>query len=115
MNIRRCTKSIITALLAMVLCLTGFLPLFGMQTVRAEEKEAKIWFKDKGAAGYQVYRSMRKNGKYVCVKKNLKAAKYTDKKLKKGKTYYYKVRAYKKVNGKTITGAYSAIRKVKVK
>lgn len=46
MNIRRCTKSIITALLAMVLCLTGFLPLFGMQTVRAEEKEAKIWFKD---------------------------------------------------------------------
>lgn len=56
-----------------------------------------------------------KNGKYVCVKKNLKAAKYTDKKLKKGKTYYYKVRAYKKVNGKTITGAYSAIRKVKVK
>ena len=30
----------------MVLCLTGFLPLSGMQTVRAEEKEAKIWFKD---------------------------------------------------------------------
>ena len=46
MNIRRRTKNIITALLAMVLCLTGFLPLFGMQTVRAEEKEAKIWFKD---------------------------------------------------------------------
>ena len=46
MNIRRRTKNIITALLAMVLCLTGFLPLSGMQTVRAEEKEAKIWFKD---------------------------------------------------------------------
>ena len=46
MNIRRCTKNIIAALLAMVLCLTGFLPLSGMQTVRAEEKEAKIWFKD---------------------------------------------------------------------
>ena len=30
----------------MVLCLTGFLPSSGMQTVRAEEKEAKIWFKD---------------------------------------------------------------------
>lgn len=46
MNIRRRTKNIIAALLAMVLCLTGFLPLSGMQTVRAEEKEAKIWFKD---------------------------------------------------------------------
>ncbi len=80
-----------------------------------KKKATLIWKKVKGAAGYQVYRSMRKNGKYICVKKNLKAAKYTDKKLKKGKTYYYKVRAYKKVNGKTITGAYSAIRKVKVK
>ena len=80
-----------------------------------KKKATLTWKKVKGAAGYQVYRSMRKNGKYVCVKKNLKAAKYTDKKLKKGKTYYYKVRAYKKVNGKTITGAYSAIRKVKVK
>ena len=79
------------------------------------KKATLTWKKVKGAAGYQVYRSMRKNGKYVCVKKNLKAAKYTDKKLKKGKTYYYKVRAYKKVSGKTITGAYSAIRKVKVK
>lgn len=46
MNIRRRTKNIIAALLAMVLCLTGFLPSSGMQTVRAEEKEAKIWFKD---------------------------------------------------------------------
>lgn len=80
-----------------------------------KKKATLTWKKVKGAAGYQVYRSMRKNGKYVCVKKNLKAEKYTDKKLKKGKTYYYKVRAYKKVNGKTITGAYSAIRKVKVK
>ena len=42
MNIRRCTKNIIAALLAMVLCLTGFLPSSGMQTVRAEEKEAKM-------------------------------------------------------------------------
>ena len=80
-----------------------------------KKKATLTWKKVKGAAGYQVYRSMRKNGKYVCVKKNLKAAKYTDKKLKKGKTYYYKVCAYKKVSGKTITGAYSAIRKVKVK
>ena len=80
-----------------------------------KKKVTLTWKKVKGATGYQVYRATSKKGKYTCVKKNLKAVKYTDKKLKKGKTYYYKVRAYKKVNGKTIVGTYSAVRKVKVK
>lgn len=44
MKIRRRTKSIIAALLALVLCLSGFLPSAGMQTVRAEENETKVWF-----------------------------------------------------------------------
>ena len=32
--------------------------------------------------------------------------------LKKGKTYYVKVRAYKTVNGKKLYGAYSAVKRV---
>ncbi len=39
----------------------------------------------------------------------------TIKDLKKGKTYQVKVRAYKKVNGKTYYGKFSDIKTVKVK
>jgi len=35
--------------------------------------------------------------------------------LKKGKTYYVKVRAYRKMNGKTYYGSYSSVKKVKIK
>ena len=36
------------------------------------------------------------------------------KKLTQGKTYYVKVCAYKKVEGKTIYGAYSTVKKIKI-
>ena len=39
----------------------------------------------------------------------------TDKKLKRGKTCYYKVRAYSKVNGKKLYGGFSAVKKITVK
>ena len=38
-----------------------------------------------------------------------------NKSLKSGKTYYYKVRAYKTANGITTYGAYSTVKNVKVK
>ena len=72
------------------------------------------WKKANRATGYKVYRSTKKNGKYTCIK-TLKGLKYTDKNLKKGKTYYYKVRAYRKVKGQNVYGSYSAVRKVEVK
>ena len=40
---------------------------------------------------------------------------YTNKKLKKGSTYSYKVRAYKTVEGNEYFGSYSAVVKIKVK
>mgnify|MGYP000629946152 CR=1 FL=1 len=40
---------------------------------------------------------------------------YVNKKLKKGKTYYYKVRAYKVVSGKKVYGKFSTIKKIKFK
>ena len=33
----------------------------------------------------------------------------------KGKTYYYKIKAYKKVNGKKVLGQFSAVKSVKIK
>ncbi|MCI8559638.1 MAG: leucine-rich repeat protein [Dorea sp.] len=84
----------------------------------AGSKSVKMsWKKAAGVTGYEVYRSTSKNGKYKKVKSISKAAttKYTDKKLKAKKTYYYKVRAYKKVSGKKVYGAFSAVKSAKTK
>ena len=71
------------------------------------------------ASGYKVTYSTskkftKKTTKTVTVKKQ-KTKKTSVKKLKKGKTYYVKVAAYKTVNGKSVLGAYSAVKTVKVK
>ena len=57
-----------------------------------------------------------KNGKYKKVKtvKSVSTTKYTKSSLKKGKTYYFKVRSYKTVNGEKVYSEYSDV-KVKVK
>ena len=64
------------------------------------------WKKDAKATGYEIQCSLTKNFKKVAAKATIKKAKTistTLKKLKKGKKYYVRVRAYKnaKVSGKT--------------
>ncbi len=85
--------------------------------VKNKKKVTLKWKKVKNANGYVVYRATKKNGKYTKVKTITKAStvKFTDKKVKKGKTYYYKVRAYKKASGTKVYGTYSAARKVKIR
>jgi hypothetical protein len=78
--------------------------------VKAGKRSAKLtWtaLKD-NATGYRIYRKT-KGGKYAKVKTITKAstASWTNKGLKKGKTYYYKVRAYKSITSGELWGAYS--------
>lgn len=65
------------------------------------------WNRNKGIDGYQIYHSRGKNGKFVQLSK-VDATKtyYTVKSLKEG-IGYYKIRAYKSVNGKTYYGKFS--------
>ena len=63
---------------------------------------------------YEVYRSTDPAKSFKKVK-TAKKLKVTVKKLKKGKTYYFKVRAFKKVGGKKVYTGYSNIAKVKIK
>ena len=82
------------------------------------KKTAKLsWKKVAGADGYEVYRANTEKGKFkkIATGKSGKSISYTNKKLSKNKTYYYKVRAYKNVNGKKVYGAYSQVVKVKIK
>ena len=55
-----------------------------------------------------------KNGDYSLVKTTT-AKTYTKNGLTKGKTYYFKVRAYKTVDGTKVYGNYSTVKYVKVK
>ena len=72
------------------------------------------WSRVKAADGYQVYASASKNGKYTRIK-TTKGTGMTEEKLATGKTRYYKVRAYRKVNGKTVYGFFSKVKKVVIK
>lgn len=75
------------------------------------------WNKISGASGYEIYMATSKYGTYkkaivvekqsvlMCVKSG----------LANDKTYYFKMRAYKLVNGKKIYSSYSNIKKVQTK
>lgn len=90
-----------------------------VKTTSTESKEVTVkWSKLDRATGYEIYRAESKKGSYkkIATVKKASTVSYTDtKSLKKGKTYYYKVRAYVKVNGKTYYSDYSSVKSVKVK
>ena len=69
------------------------------------------WKTVSGASGYQ---GKFKSAKTATVSKG-SSKKATIKKLTKGKKYYFKVRAYKTVDGKKVYGAWSSVKSVKVK
>ena len=56
------------------------------------------------------YRSNAKNGPYRKVAAVGRAQSYVDKHLKRGKTYYYKVAALRKVSGKNVKSRASVIK-----
>ncbi|MDE6761344.1 MAG: glycoside hydrolase family 5 protein [Lachnospiraceae bacterium] len=86
-----------------------------IKAVNLKSKKIKVTIqKVKGADGYQICYGTSKNFAKA-KKKTVKKTVYTLTKLKKGKTYYIKVRAYKKQNGKTYYSTYSKVKKVKVK
>ena len=72
------------------------------------------WKAVKGVTGYRVYRASSKKGTYQAIGTSKKTS-YRDGKAATGRTYYYKVRAYKKVNGKNVYGNYSKAKKNTVK
>lgn len=76
------------------------------------------WKKDTKASGYQVV--IAQDSKFMKGKKTAnitsnKTTSATFKKLAKGKTYYAKVRAYKKVGTTKLYGAYSKVKSIRTK
>ncbi len=75
------------------------------------------WNKPTGVSGYEVYMATSKGGTYKKIYTTAAASKLSYKKsdLTVGKTYYFKVRAYKLVEGKKIYSDYSAVQSAKIK
>ena len=69
------------------------------------------WEPLSGVDGYQIYRATSKSGKYakIATVKGASSATYTDTGRTCGTRYYYKLRAYKKIGGKTVYSKYSTI------
>ncbi len=79
-------------------------------SAKTGEKGITVSWKKTGKSvdGYQVYRATKKNGTYkkIVTTKKLSAL---NKSTTKGKTYYYKVRGYKKIDGHTVYTPWSAV------
>ena len=88
-----------------------------LKALKPGKKSLKVtWTKDAKATGYEVQCCLKKNFKSGVKKATIKKAKTTSttmKKLKKGKKYYVRIRAYKtvKIGGKStkLTGAWSKV------
>ena len=81
----------------------------GLKVKKSGYKAVVSWKKAANASKYEVLCSLKKNFKKNVKKLTVKTTKATIKKLKKGKTYYFKVRG---ISG-SIKGSYSAVKKVK--
>ena len=83
---------------------------------KTKGKAVVKWNNVTGESGYQLYYATSKNGTYKKVKSyetNKIAGSKT--KLNSKKTYYFKVRAYKKTSSGTIYSSWSAVKSVKIK
>ena len=83
--------------------------------VKARSAGTRVnWKKTAGADKYQLYRSTKKKGGYILIRETVKTS-FTDTGARAGKTYYYKLRAYKKADGKKVYSKYTEVKKVRVK
>ena len=75
------------------------------------DKIKLTWEPLSGVDGYQIYRATSKSGTYSKVTSVTGASEssYINGSRTCGKTYYYKVRAYKRINGKTVYSKFSSV------
>ena len=86
-------------------------------TAKVSSKGTTIsWKKATGESvdGYVVYRANKKNGSFKKVS-DVKKTSTLNKDLKVGKTYYYKVRGYKNIDGHKVYTKYSNVVSAKAK
>ena len=108
---------LVAVCLALLVAFTGLLTVQAAGVAKPTKLSAKVndnvsitlqWTAAKKVSGYQVYTAGSKSGKYTLLA-TTSATKCTHSNLKGGKTYYYKVRAYKTVKKKKQYSGYTAV------
>lgn len=87
---------------------------FNKLKIAGKRKAKASWKKLTNVSGYQIQYAPNKKFKKA-KSKTVKSTSVTIKKLKKKKTYFVRVRAYKLVDGKKVYGKWSVVKKVKIK
>lgn len=80
----------------------------------AKKTAAISWKAISGASGYEVYMGTSKSKVTTKIGTPTKVS-VTKKGLTSGKTYYFRVRAFRTINGKKVYGSYSTVKSVKIK
>lgn len=84
-------------------------------SVKVSKSTAKLtWQSDYNEGGYEIYYKVGKKGKYRKLASTTKNS-YSFKNMKKGKTYYFKVRMYEKVGKKTYYSFFTSSKSAKRK
>lgn len=95
------------------------LPKVAIISLRSKKKGQLVirWKKKQGIGGYEVQYGIRKTFKQARTKKVSGKGKtgITLKKLKRKRTYYVRMRSWKIVQGRCVYGAWSKVRKVRIK
>lgn len=92
-------------------------PAFSSVSCVAYNSVQLKWGAVDGAVGYQIYRSVSRNGKYTCIAElnDGKTTSYTDASCECGIEYYYYIQACQSINGVETYGEASEIKTVKTK
>lgn len=85
-----------------------------LKNVKGKKVNVTLTKKISGATGYQVAYATKSSMKSQKVK-SFKGTSITIKGLKKKKTYYFRVRAYKKQSGKTVYSSWGKIKRIQIK
>lgn len=88
-----------------------------LKTIKTKKHGELIlsWKKIKKGLWYEVSLSMDKKFKKSSIQQSTKKTKITLNYLKKKQFYYVRVRAYKKLNGKSYYSGWSSVKKIKTK
>lgn len=113
-------RLLLTTVIAASLVVSSAVPVMAETSVHSDAPAAasyshnKIklsWDTQEDVDGYQIFRATSKKGTYkkVATIKGDRDTSYIDTGLTCGETYYYKVRAYKRINGKTVFSKFCSV------